>query len=133
VIRLFDFERGWPITIAQMHGIRLAGGKTDNPHRLNQAHRFVEMINSVAEPGDRIVACGDFNVLPESQTFAVLARIGLRDLVTGSGFTDTRSPHYHKSTRYADYMLINDLLVPHSFDVIQNPVVSDHLPLLLEI
>ena len=133
VIRLFDFERGWSIIIAQMHGLRLAGGKADNPHRVKQAHRFVEMINSVAEPGDRIVACGDFNVVPESQTFDALAGLGLRDLVTGCGFTDTRSSHYHKPTRYADYMLINDLTVPRSFDVIADPEVSDHLPLLLEI
>jgi endonuclease/exonuclease/phosphatase family metal-dependent hydrolase len=77
--------------------------------------------------------CGDFNVLPGSSTFEVLADLGLSDLVTGRGHADTRTSHYAKPGRYADYMLVNDAVRVSSFDVVAAPEVSDHRPLLLEL
>jgi endonuclease/exonuclease/phosphatase family metal-dependent hydrolase len=132
-IRLYDGERGEPVTIAHMHGLRDLGGKADTPERLAQARHFAGLIGAVAEPGDRLVACGDFNVEPDSGTFTVLAELGLRDLVIGRGFAGTRSSHYRKPGRFADYMLVNDAVNVLSFQVVAQPEVSDHRPLLLEI
>lgn len=133
VVRLHDFERGWPITIAHMHGLRDLNGKIDTPERLDQAHRLVALIEAVAEEGDRLVVCGDFNVEPGSRTFEVLAEMGLTDLVVGRGFSGTRTSHYKKPGRYADYMLVNGAVEARAFAVIEQPEVSDHRPLLIEV
>ena len=132
-VRVFDFDKGFPITIAHMHGLRDLGGKRDTPERLAQAERLAALVQSIAEDGDRLVVCGDFNVAPDSRTFDLLSAIGLTDLVTTRGFTSTRTSHYRKEGQFADYMLINDLLAGASFDVVEQPEVSDHRPLVLRI
>ena len=131
-IRVFDFSTGRPTVIAHMHGLRDIEGKHDTPARQAQAKRLVHLVRTVAEEGDRVIVCGDFNVLPESETFAVLKELDLVELVTTRGFTDTRTSHYAKQNRYADYMLVNPSVQIHHFDVVRQPEVSDHRPLLLE-
>jgi endonuclease/exonuclease/phosphatase family metal-dependent hydrolase len=132
-IRVYDFERGWPICVAHMHGLRDPGGKMDTPERLAQSRKFAAMCKAILEDGDRLVVCGDFNVEPSSTTFEVLAEIGLADLVTSRGFADTRTSHYRKAVRYADYMLVNGRVEPKAFEVVALPEVSDHRPMVLEI
>lgn len=132
-VRLYDYDRNWAVCVAHMHGLRDMAGKIDTPERSIQARRFGDICRSVMEEGDRLVACGDFNVEPSSGTFAELAKLGLVDLVTARGFTDTRTSHYKKPGRYADYLLINELVEPLSFEVVTAPEVSDHRPLLLEL
>jgi endonuclease/exonuclease/phosphatase family metal-dependent hydrolase len=132
-VRLYDFERGWPVSIIHTHGLRDLKGKMDTPERLAQAHKVANLVTSIAEPGDRIVLCGDFNVEPDSETFAILARIGLKDLVIGGGHASTRTSHYKKPGRFADYMLVNDAVAVKRFEIVTAPEVSDHCPLLLEI
>ena len=63
----------------------------------------------------------------------VLKKIGLTDLVTTRGFESTRNSQYKKPGRFADYMLVSDPLLGARFDVVHDPEVSDHCPLLLEI
>jgi Endonuclease/Exonuclease/phosphatase family len=133
LVRLYDYQRDWSVTIAHMHGLRDLAGKADSPERLEQAALFARLVQSVAQPAERIVVCGDFNVEPGSQTFALLAEVGLRDLVTGLGYSDTRTSHYKKPGRFADYMLVNSYVDVKVFQVIEHPEVSDHRPLLLEI
>lgn len=133
VVRIHDFDRGWPITIAHMHGLRDLKGKIDTPERLEQTHRFVALTEAVAQPGDRLVVCGDFNVEPGSRTFEILAGLKVKDLVVGRGHSDTRTSHYKKPGRYADYMLVNEAVEVLAFTVVEQPEVSDHRPLLLEI
>ena len=55
--------------------------KCDTPERVTQALRLKTLVQSVAESGDRVVVCGDFNVNPDSKTFDVLRTLGLTDLV----------------------------------------------------
>ncbi len=132
-IRVFDLGAGGPVTIAHMHGLRDTRGKMDTPERLEQARRLARLVATVAEPGDRLVVCGDLTVEPDSQTVAVLAELGLRNLVTGRGFAGTRSSRYAKSGRFADYMLVNDAVEVTAFEVVDQPEVSDHRPLVLPI
>ncbi len=133
VVRLHDFDLGKSITIAHMHGLRDLRGKIDTPERLAQAQRLVRLVQAVAEPGGRLVVCGDFNVEPDSQTFGILASLGLKDLVVGRGHSDTRTSHYKKPGRYADYMLVNEAVEVIAFTVVEQPEVSDHRPLLIEV
>jgi endonuclease/exonuclease/phosphatase family metal-dependent hydrolase len=132
-VRLYDHQRNWPVCIIHTHGLRDLAGKMDTPARFAQANRLAELVEQIAEPGDRVVLCGDFNVEPASETFEILRRVGLHDLVAARGFSGTRSSHYAKPGRFADYMLVNDIVEVRSFDVVTEPVVSDHCPLLLEI
>lgn len=131
-LRVFDAGAGVFVTVAQMHGLRDPSGKGDTPARDRQAARLVELIASVWPGNERLVVCGDFNVLPGSATFARLAELGLADLVVGRGHTDTRTSFYAKQGRYADYMLVNNLVEVMAFDAVAEPEVSDHRPLVLD-
>lgn len=133
VVRVYDYERDRAVTVGHMHGLRdLAAGKADTPERLAQATALARLVNGVAGPGDPIVVCGDFNVELGSETFAVLRETGLEDLVQRRGLGGTRTSHYTKPGRFADYMLVNPRVEVRSFSVVSTPEVSDHCPLVLE-
>ncbi|MFO1070246.1 MAG: endonuclease/exonuclease/phosphatase family protein [Geminicoccaceae bacterium] len=134
VVRLHDPRTGVPVTVAQLHGLRdPVAGKRDTPERLAQAQRLKALVEAVAQPGDRLVVCGDFNVEPDSATFEILGTLGLRDLVTGRGHAGTRTSHYAKPGKFADYMLVGADLAEAPFEVVRAPEVSDHCPLLLSL
>jgi endonuclease/exonuclease/phosphatase family metal-dependent hydrolase len=132
-VRVYDYARDRAVVIAHMHGLRDPAGKADTPERLAQARRFADLVTCLAAPEDPVVACGDFNVEPESGTFDILAGIGLTDLVTARGFKSTRTSHYAKPGRFADYMLVNARVRVLDFAVVTEPEVSDHCPLVLTI
>lgn len=130
-VRVYDETAGRAVSVTHMHGLRDLRGKMDTPERATQAQRLLALSDQVTEPGDIAVVCGDFNVEPESETLAILAQGGLTDLVTTRGFTTTRTSHYQKPGRFADYMLVNETNAVKGFDVIHDPEVSDHCPLVL--
>ena len=132
-IRLADYEAGSPVTITQLHGLRDMNGKGDTPARHEQANAMIELIERIWRRGERLVVCGDFNVMPGSVMFEALGQLGLADLVTSRGFADTRTSHYAKDGRFADYMLVTPEVEVARFEVVVEPEVSDHRPLLLEI
>lgn len=132
-LRVFDYDGGSSITIAQMHGLRTENGKGDTPERQAQAEALMQLIGHVWPGNEKLVVCGDFNLLPDSATFAALGNLGLADLVTGRGHTDTRTSYYGKSGRFADYMLATPDVEIVGFDVVEQPEVSDHRALLLEL
>ncbi|MCT4370367.1 endonuclease/exonuclease/phosphatase family protein [Yangia mangrovi] len=132
-VRVFDHVRGRAVSIVQMHGLRDLRGKMDTPERAVQARRFLALLQQVAEPGDLRIACGDFNVEPESATLRLMTEDGLTELVTTRGFEGTRSVHYAKPGKFADYMLVSDAAAVRGFSVVRDPEVSDHCPLLLEL
>ena len=130
-VRVFDKRNNRAVSVTHMHGLRDPRGKMDTPERAAQARRFLEMSRQVSQAGDLVILCGDFNVEPGSETLRILAAAGMTELVTGRGFTSTRSSHYRKPVKFADYMLINDESAVKAFDVIYDPEVSDHCPLVL--
>nr|WP_245278862.1 endonuclease/exonuclease/phosphatase family protein [Rhizobium leguminosarum] len=95
--------------------------------------QLIRLIERVWPGDERLVVCGDFNVLPDSSTFTILARLGLSDLVTGYGLVDTRTSYYLKQGRFADYMLVTPEVKVAKFEVVVAPEVSDHRALLLDI
>jgi endonuclease/exonuclease/phosphatase family metal-dependent hydrolase len=132
-VRLFDHSSSFSVSIVHMHGLRELAGKEDTPSRTAQAEAFAEVINRVRRRGERLVACGDFNVLPRSRTLQMLRHIGLTDLVTTRGHRDTRTSYYKKAERFADYMLVSREVVVRRFDVLTEPEVSDHRALDLDL
>ncbi|NKN36908.1 endonuclease/exonuclease/phosphatase family protein [Agrobacterium sp. a22-2] len=132
-LRVFSYDGGFSVTVAQMHGLRDVAGKGDMPERDAQAQALAALIRQVWPGDERLVVCGDFNVLPGSRTFETLAGLGLTDLVTTRGFVDTRTSFYRKPGRFADYMLVTPEVEVVRFDVVEQPEVSDHRALLLEL
>ncbi|MBW4706791.1 endonuclease/exonuclease/phosphatase family protein [Roseobacter sp. YSTF-M11] len=130
-IRIYDDRLDRSISVTHMHGLRDLNGKMDTPARADQARRLLDLSQQVSEPDDLRIVCGDFNVEPDSETLGILAGAGLSELVTGLGFTTTRNAQYKKPGKFADYMLISDANAMQGFDVIYDPEVSDHCPLVL--
>lgn len=133
IVRVFDDRLGAAITVAHMHGLRDLTAKADTIERRAQAHRFAQLIGVLRRPGERVVVCGDFNVRPGSETLEIFADLGLTDLVTSHGYTGTRTVHYEKPGRFADYMMVSPEVEVRAFDVVSEPAVSDHAALTLEI
>lgn len=121
---------GGVVTLGHLHGLRDEAGKDDSPARRAQAERLAALVEEVREPGDLVVVCGDLNLLPGSETFAILGGIGLTDLV---GEADTRTSSYPKPVRHASYLLVSDPGAVRSFEVLAAPEVSDHRPLVLDL
>ncbi len=132
-IRVYDYNSDRSISVTHMHGLRDLNGKMDTPERAEQAQRLLELSRQVSEPNDLRIVCGDFNVEPNSETLQLLEQAGLSELVTGRGFTSTRNTQYKKRGKFADYMLISDAGAVQEFDVVYDPEVSDHCPLVLTI
>lgn len=76
------------------------------------------------------MVCGDFNLLPDSTTFKVLAGLGLTDLV---GVADPRTSRYPKPLRHASYLLVSDPDAVRRFEIAPAPEVSDHRALVLDL
>jgi endonuclease/exonuclease/phosphatase family metal-dependent hydrolase len=132
-LRLYDYQDDRAMTVVQLHGLREEAGKGDSSARDAQAGALVRLIGRLRRPDEPLIVCGDLNVLPDSRMFDALAGLGLQDLVTSRGFADTRTSHYSKPVRYADYLLVSDDVSVLGFDVVEAPEVSDHRPLLLTI
>lgn len=128
--RVVDRSLDVPVVVVQLHGLRDPAGKGDTPARRRQAERLARFVCDVRQDGDLTVVCGDLNLLPDSETFAVLGEIGLTDLV---GTADTRTSRYEKPIRHANYTLVSDPEAVRSFEIVLTPEVSDHRPLVLEI
>ena len=122
-----------PVSITHMHGLRDLNGKMDAPERLRQAHRLLDISRRVSQSDDVTVICGDFNVEPDSETLNLIRQEGFTELVTDRGFEGTRNSQYHKPGRFADYPFINKHVEVIDFQVVSDPEVSDHRPLVLRI
>jgi len=133
VFRVFDYNKKSQVVIAHMHGLRDLKGKIDTPERAVQARKFLSMVNIIAEDRDPTVVCGDFNVVPESETLKLFSQAGFTELVTTRTSKGTRSSYYKKPNKYADYMLVNKHVKVSNFNVVHEPEVSDHCPIILEV
>ncbi|MEM9640827.1 MAG: endonuclease/exonuclease/phosphatase family protein [Pseudomonadota bacterium] len=132
-VRLYDGDNDRAVSITHMHGLRDLNGKMDTPERAVQAKRLLDISKTISRPGDFRVVCGDFNVEPGSETLEILSDSGLVELVTRRGFIGTRNSYYKKPGKFADYLLVSDAQAVKEFDVVDDPEVSDHCPLVLRI
>lgn len=117
------------IRIANFHGLWKKGrGKEDTHERLEQS---MLLMNSL--PGNApTVLVGDFNLLPDTESVAMIERSGFRNLIREYGITSTRTELFPKEySPFADYAFVKGIEV-EGFRVLPD-VVSDHAPLVLEI
>lgn len=116
------------VSIFNLHGLWSGGDKNDNNDRLEQSRKVKEFIYKF--PGKKKILCGDFNLLSETSSLAILEN-GMKNLIKDYGVTSTRSSFYPKPAKFADYILVSPDVKVNKFEVL--PVeVSDHLPLLLD-
>jgi len=132
-LRIIDPATGGAVVVCHLHGLRAPAGKGDNPERAAQAQAMVAAVAAVRQDGDGVILAGDPNLQPDSDTFGVLAGIGLTDLVTTRGHSDTRTSLYAKPARHGDYLLVSAGVQVRRFDVPALPGMSDHRPLVLDL
>jgi endonuclease/exonuclease/phosphatase family metal-dependent hydrolase len=123
---------GRTVTIANFHGLWVNGPKTDNPERITQANEVRAFLDGVTGPK---ILCGDFNLLPETESVAIMAK-GMRNHVVETGVRSTRTPlyrHYDNPAEpnFADYVLTSPDVDVRQFAVLPD-AVSDHAALFLE-
>lgn len=127
-LQYFKIDCEKPLTMLYFHGLWTGGGKGDTEDRLNQSRRIVEFARSL--PGDFILA-GGFNLMPDTESIKLLESMNLRNLIKEYGVTNTRTSHYTKPEKFADYIFITPGIKIQDFKVLRDEV-SDHAPLYLD-
>ncbi len=118
------------VAVLNTHGFWVRGNKSDTPERITQSKRLLSIIHSLAT--DKVVLIGDFNLLPDTESIELLDE-EMRDLIKECGIKTTRSKVAKKGKgKFADYAFISAGVGLKDFRVLDE-VVSDHLPLLLDI
>lgn len=120
---------GQPVTVINFHGLWNGKGKGDSEDRLKQSENIVNFTKSLA---GECVLCGDFNLLPETESVKKFEQVGLKNLVKEYGITSTRTSFYTKPEKFADYIFISPNLKEKDFRVLPDEV-SDHAPLFVEV
>lgn len=118
--------------VCNFHGKWYPGDKLDNSDRINQSKKIIDFLNT---RGEKKILCGDFNLLPETESVKMLER-EFRNLIKEFNVETTRgklSPYYGKpdEQKYADYIFVSKDVKVKSFKV-PDVEVSDHLPMILE-
>ncbi len=124
--------QGKKFVVLNFHGLSEPGSKLDTPERLNQSWLIKNFLTK--ETGAKILT-GDFNLLPETQSIAILEE-NLLNLIKKSKIPRTRSrlsPFFGKADfqKFADYVLVSPEVKVINFEV-PDVAVSDHLPMVLE-
>lgn len=120
---------GKSLTVVNFHGLWNGKGKTDTDDRIGQSKNILEFTNNTL--GD-LVLCGDFNLLPETESIKMIEASGLRNLIKEYGITSTRTSYYDRNEKYADYVFTTKGTEVKDFKVLPEEV-SDHAALFLEI
>ncbi|MEX2014131.1 MAG: endonuclease/exonuclease/phosphatase family protein [Parcubacteria group bacterium] len=125
-----------PLTIINFHGLWAPEfksnpySKIDTADRISQSKRIVEFTKTLTND---FILCGDFNLLPDTESIAILERAGLKNLIKDYGVTSTRNSFYNKTEeKHADYIFVSEVIDVKDFKVLPEEV-SDHSALLLEI
>ena len=120
-------DKGKTYTVSNFHGLWNGGPKTDTPERIGQAKKVKDFLDTAE--GFKIL-CGDFNLIPDTESVSIIGK-GMRNLINDYKITSTRSHHYSKEEKFADYIIVSPELKVIDFKVLKDSI-SDHLPLLLE-
>lgn len=115
-------------TVVNFHGLWNGRGKGDSEDRLGQSRKIIAFLQTLDHP---FVLCGDFNLLPDTRSLKMLEEFGLRDLIREYGITSTRTSHYAKPEKFADYAFVSEGIDVKEFRVLPDEV-SDHAPLFIE-
>lgn len=115
-------------SVLNFHGLWNGRGKGDSADRLRQSGKIIELLKTMSNP---YVLCGDFNLLPTARSLKMLEEHGLHNLIAKYDVRSTRTSHYQKPDKFADYIFTSDGITIKDFAVMPEEV-SDHSPLQLE-
>jgi len=118
--------------VANFHGLWNNGPKTDTSERIEQSKKVKEFLDKIGSPK---VLCGDFNLLPETESLKILEQ-NMKNLVKETDVSSTRTRLYRHfdnpdEPKFADYILTSPQIKIKDFKVLPD-LVSDHAPLFLE-
>lgn len=119
------------LSICNVHGTPRPGTKLDTPARLLQSERVKAYLHTLQ---DSVILCGDFNLLPKTESIRMLEE-NLENLIITHAIKTTRgSLNPYAGTQqqqdFADYMFTSKDIHIEQFSV-PDARVSDHLPLIL--
>ena len=114
--------------IINVHGLWQGSMKSDSEARFEQSRRILGLADKAG--GEKII-CGDFNLEPDTKSINMIEDLPTRNLIKEYGIKSTRSGHYKKELKFADYIFVSPELAVVDFKVLPDEV-SDHLPLCLE-
>lgn len=115
-------------TILNFHGLWNGKSKEDTEERMTQASNIAKYIRTISNP---CILCGDFNLLPENKSLKIIEDTGMKNLIKEYKITSTRSSHYKKPVKFADYALVSNNIKINEFKVLQDEV-SDHLAMYID-
>jgi exonuclease III len=131
--------------IAHIHGVWIpTNTKGDHDARLHQSCEIRRHLQSIAQQFqvDKVVFGGDLNLDITTEALRVLesgvhpSDAVYRNLVKEHKITNTRTKSYRKMglpglSMFADYVLVNETVDVHSFEVYNHIDASDHAPLVV--
>ena len=117
------------ICVINFHGLWNGQGKGDTEDRIKQSENIVSFIKDLKTP---YVLCGDFNLLPDTESLKMIESLDVRNLIKDYNITSTRTSFYDKDVKFADYAFASKDLKVINFQVLPDEV-SDHSPLYLEV
>ncbi len=120
-------------TICNFQGLWYPGEKLDTPERLEQSRRIKNFLDREQNPK---ILCGDFNLMPDTESMKLLEGSGLINLIETFKIPRTRSRLSSffgtpDAQKFADYVLVSPDVNVLDFKV-PDVLVSDHLPMILE-
>lgn len=114
--------------VINFHGLWNGGGKLDSKDRLEQSQKILEFTKELR---GEYVLCGDFNLLPTTESLKIIENSQVRNLIKEHGITSTRTHHFPKPEKYADYVFVTKGIHVKDFKVLPD-IVSDHSPVFME-
>ncbi len=120
--------QGKHVMIMNIHFTHRPEGKQDSEKRIKQSQTLIDFLATKKYP---TIIMGDFNLLPDTESIAMIERAGYRNLVKEFNVSSTRTSLYQKPLRFADYIFVSPEIRVNHFEVLQD-VVSDHHPLLID-
>lgn len=117
------------LAILNFHGLWNGRGKTDSADRLEQSENIIQLLQDLQIP---VVFCGDFNLLPDTESLKMIEHYGLKNLIKEYDAKSTRTSFYTKEDKFADYILVSPEIKVIDFTVLTEEV-SDHAALMVEV
>lgn len=121
------------VNLVNVHGVSRPGDKMDTEKRLEQSRGIIEQYQGIDGP---VIIGGDFNLNETTESVAMFAKNGYRNLIEEFGIEATRNSLAWKKfpdnpQKHSNFVFVRGVEVKN-FEVIKNEV-SDHLPVVLEI
>lgn len=127
---------GRSIAVTNVHGAPQPGDKVDTPDRIFQSESVIQHLRS---ENIYSIVMGDFNLMPDTQSIAMFEANGYHNLIEEYAIETTRNhitwDKYpsHMKQLHADYAFLSpDTSIDYDF-VVEQDIVSDHLPLQLTV